>query len=132
MLRDSKTSSRSYWRPWVVEMRLRPRVWRMCLGLAGDGLGTDVTAVAVCVNGSDGLLIELGEEDVGDGVMDGVGCVFEEVRQADVEAAFAESDGSVEGGEASETDIKRRDGSAGPEIAVLLFEDRDKGRLHDV
>jgi hypothetical protein len=44
------------------------------LGLFRDGLGGDVTAVAVGVVSGDGLLIELGEEDVGDGVMDGVGC----------------------------------------------------------
>jgi hypothetical protein len=49
------------------------------LGLAGDGLGGDVAAVAVSVSGGDGLLVELGEEDVGDGVMDRVGCGFEEV-----------------------------------------------------
>jgi len=49
------------------------------LGLAGDGFGGYVAAVAVGVRGGDGLLVELGEQDVGDGVMNGVGCGFEEV-----------------------------------------------------
>jgi hypothetical protein len=49
------------------------------LGLAGDGFGGDVAAVAVGVGGGDGLLVELGEEDVGDGVVDVVGCGLEEI-----------------------------------------------------
>jgi hypothetical protein len=86
-----------------------------------------VSAVAVGVNAGDGLLVELGEEDVGDGVMDGLGCVFEEVGEANVEAAFAETDGGVEGGEATEADVERGDGGAGTEFAVLVLEDGDEG-----
>jgi hypothetical protein len=96
------------------------------LGLAGDGFGADVAAVAVGVDGGDGLLVELGEEDVGDGVVDGLGSVFEEVGEADVEAAFAEADGGIEGREAAEADVELRDGRAGAEVAVLLFEDWDE------
>ncbi|MBB5315903.1 hypothetical protein [Tunturibacter empetritectus] len=97
------------------------------LGLAGDGLGGDVAAVAVGVGGGDGLLVELGEEDVGDGVVDGVGCGLEEVGEADVETAFAQADGGVEGGEAAEADVEWRDGGAGAELAVLLLEDGYEG-----
>ena len=43
-------------------------------GLFRDGLGGDVTAVAVGVNAGDGLFVELGEEDMGDRVMDVVWC----------------------------------------------------------
>ena len=50
------------------------------LGLFGDGFGGDVAAVAVGVSAGYRLLVELGEEDVGDGVMDGLGCGLEEVR----------------------------------------------------
>jgi hypothetical protein len=92
-------------------------------GLLGDGLGGDVAAVAVGVVAGDGFLVELGEEDVGDGVMDGVGSVFEEVGEANVEAAFAEADGGVEGGEAAEADVERGDGGSGAEVAVLVLED---------
>ena len=102
------------------------------LGLAGDGLGTDVAAVTVSVDGGYGLLVELGEEYMRNGVMDGVGCVFEEIRKADVETAFAETNGGVERGEAAETDIERRNGRAGAEVAVLLFKDGDKRGVHDV
>jgi hypothetical protein len=49
------------------------------LGLFGDGLGGDVAAITVGVRACDGFLVELGEEDVGDGVMDGLGGGLEEV-----------------------------------------------------
>jgi hypothetical protein len=65
-------------------------------GLFGDGFGGDVAAVAVGVAAGDGLFVKLGEEDVGDGVMDGLGCGLEDVGEADVEAAFAQADGGVE------------------------------------
>ena len=92
----------------------------------GDGFGGDVAAVAVGVGAGDGLFVELGEEDVGDGVMDGLGCGLEEIGEADVEAAFAEADGGVEGGEAAETDVEGWYGRAGAEVSVLLFKYRDE------
>jgi hypothetical protein len=64
---------------------------------------------------------------VGDGVVDGVGGGLEQVGETDVEAAFAEADGGVEGGEAAEADVERRNGGAGAEVAVLLLEDGDEG-----
>jgi hypothetical protein len=97
------------------------------LGLFGDGFGGDVTAVTVGVGAGDGLSVELGEEDVGDGMVNGFGCGLEEVGEADVEAAFAEADGGVEGGEAAEANVERGDGSAGTEFAVLVLEDGDEG-----
>jgi hypothetical protein len=76
------------------------------LGLFGDGFRGDVTAVAVGVSAGDGFLVELGEEDVGDGVVDVLGCGLEEVGEADVETAFAKTDGGVERGEAAEADVE--------------------------
>jgi hypothetical protein len=95
------------------------------LGLAGDGLGRDVASVTVGVGGGDGLLVELGEEYVGDGVVNGVGGGLEQVGETDVEAAFAEPNGGVEGGEAAEADVEGRNGCARAEVAVLIFEDGD-------
>jgi hypothetical protein len=97
------------------------------LGLFGDGFGGDVAAVAVGVDAGNGLLVELGEEDVGDGVMDGFGCGLEEVGEANVQTAFAEADGGVEGGEAAEANVKRGNGGAGAEFAVFVLEDGDEG-----
>jgi len=42
-----------------------------------------------------------------------------------VQAAFAQANGGVEGGEAAEADVEWRDRGAGAELAVLLFEDGD-------
>jgi hypothetical protein len=97
------------------------------LGLFGDGLGGDVAAVAIGVVAGDRFLVELGEEDVGDGVMDGFGGDFEEVGEADMKAAFAKADGGVEGGEAAEANVERGNGGAGAKFAVLVFEDGDEG-----
>jgi hypothetical protein len=66
------------------------------LGLAGDGLGGDVAAVAVGVGWGDGFLIELGEQDVGDGAVDGLRSVLEKVGEANVETAFPKSNSGVE------------------------------------
>ncbi|MBB5345783.1 hypothetical protein [Tunturibacter empetritectus] len=44
-----------------------------------------------------------------------------------METAFAQADGGVEGGEAAEADVERRDGGAGAEFAVLLLEDGYEG-----
>src|SRR6266436_5023393 len=49
-----------------------------------------------------------------------------EVVEADVQAALAEPDGGVEGGEAAKADVERWDGSPGTEIAVLLFKYGDE------
>jgi hypothetical protein len=97
------------------------------LGLFGDGLGGDVAAVAVGVEAGDGLLVKFGQEDVGDGVMDGVGRGLEKIGEADVEAAFAEADGGVERGEAAEADVELGNRGAGAEFAVLMLEDSDEG-----
>ncbi len=97
------------------------------LGLAGDGLGGGEAAVAVGLRGSDGLLVELGEEDVGDGVVNALGRGLQQVGEADVQVAFAEADGGVERGEAAEADVERGDGSARAELAVLLLEDGYEG-----
>jgi hypothetical protein len=86
-----------------------------------------VAAVAVGVDAGDGFFVELGEKDVGDGVMDGLWRGLEEVGEANVEAAFAEADGGVEGGEATEADVECGDGSAGAEFAVFVLEDGDEG-----
>ncbi len=96
------------------------------LGLFGDGFGGDVAAIAVGVGTDDGLFVELGEKDVGDGVVHRFGCVLEDVGEADVKAAFAEADGGVERGETAEADVEHRDGGARAEFAVLVFEDGDE------
>ncbi|GGA56498.1 hypothetical protein GCM10011507_04770 [Edaphobacter acidisoli] len=75
------------------------------------------------MNGSDGFLVELGQKDVGDGAVNGFWRMFEDVREADVKAAFAQTDGGVERGEAPEADVEEWKGCAWAKFAVLLLED---------
>ena len=100
------------------------------LGLSGDGLGPDVTAVAVGVHCGDGLFVELGEQNVCDSLVDGFGRVLEQVGEADVETAFAEANSGIERGEPAKANIERWDGRARTKVAVLLLEDEDEGGVH--
>jgi len=49
------------------------------LGLFGDGFRGDVASIAVGVESGDRFSVELGQQDVGDSVMDVVRCSFENV-----------------------------------------------------
>lgn len=60
--------------------------------------------------------------------MDGLGCVFEQIGETDVQAAFAEADGGVERREAAKADVEWWNGSARAEVAVLLMEDGEEIR----
>ena len=82
-----------------------------------------MAAISVRVQARNRLFVELREEDVGDRVMHGLGSRLQEIGETNVEAAFAKTNGGVEGGETAETDIECGDGSAGAEFAVLVFED---------
>jgi hypothetical protein len=78
------------------------------------------------VGGGDGFLVELGEKNMGDGVVDGFWCGLQKVGEANVQAAFAEPDCRVEGGEAAEANVERRDRGAWAKVSVLLLEDGDE------
>ena len=96
------------------------------LGLARDRGAGGKPLIAHVVRGVDGLLIELGDEDVSDGVDDGFGRAFKEVREADVQMAFAEANGGVERGESAKTDRDRGHGRARAEGPVFLLKDLDE------
>ena len=99
-------------------------------GLPGDRLGGDVAAVAIGVRGRDGLLVELGEQDVRDGVVDGLWRVLEKVGEADVQAAFTQPDSGVQRSKPAEANIEGRDRRTWTEAAVLLLKDGDKRGVH--
>ncbi len=101
------------------------------LGLAGDGLGGDVAAVAVGVLGRDGLLVKLRQKNVRDGVVDALRSVLQQVREPDVQAALAQADRCIERGEAAEADVERWNGGARAKLAVLGLEDGDEGLWGD-
>ena len=92
-------------------------------GLPRDGFRGDMAAIAVGVDWSYRLLVELGLEDVRDGAVDALGSGFQKIGEADVELAFAQANGCVERGKAAETDIERRNWSARAKVSILLFKD---------
>lgn len=91
-----------------------------------------MAAVAVRVVRSDGLPVELGEQNVRDGAMNGLRRVLQDVGEADVQTAFAQADRGVQRRKAAEPNVQRRDRSARAEFAVLLFKERsERGGLRE-
>ena len=90
-----------------------------------------MAAVPVGMAGGDGLLIELGQQNVRNSVVNGLGRGFEQVGEADEEAAFAKPDGGVERGKAAEANINWGDGGARTKIAILVLKDGNQGRRRD-
>lgn len=86
-------------------------------GAGGEPLEADV------VRGIDWLLVELGEEDVCDGVNDALGSAFDEIGKAYEDFAFAQTNGGVERCETAEADRDGRDGRARAKCAVFVFKD---------
>ncbi len=80
-----------------------------------------------CVNG---LAIELGEKDVGDGAEHAFRGSLEDVGQVGLDAPIAQADGGVESGEAVEANVKSGYGRAGTQHAVFLFKPTDNFRVH--
>src|SRR5271170_6490583 len=93
------------------------------LGLFGDGFRGYVAAVVVGVDAGDWFLVELSEQDVGDGVMNGFGRMLKNVGEAHVKPALAQPDRRVERREAAETNVECWDGRARTKLAVLVLED---------
>ena len=97
------------------------------LGLLGDDFGLRVAAVPIVVVPLDGLAVELGQQDVSDGFVDGFRGVLKQVGEAHVELAFAEADGRIQRGETPEADVERRHRGARTEVAVRHFKNGDQG-----
>ena len=91
------------------------------LGLSRDGRRRREAFVAGVVGGVDVFLVQLGEEDVSDGVDDGFGRAFKQVGEADEDLAFTQADGGIERSEPAEPDRDGRHGSARTECAVFLL-----------
>lgn|SRR5579862_4996546 len=100
------------------------------LGLAGNGRAGGETLEAQVLRGIDGLAVELGEEDVGDGAQHALRRAFEQVRETDKDAAFAQADGGVQRGESAETDEDGRHGRPRTEGAILLLKNCGKIEGH--
>src|SRR5215813_7226233 len=65
-----------------------------------------------------------------DSVVDGIRRMLEEVGEADVQSALAETNGGVQRGEAAEADVEGRDGRPRPQAAILFLKDGDERGEH--
>jgi len=61
-----------------------------------------------------------------DGVVNGLRRGLEQVGEPDVQTAFPQADGGVEGSEVAEADVEVRDGRAWSQLAVFELEDVDE------
>ena len=91
--------------------------------LAAYRIGLRVAAVAIVVECLNRLLVELGEKDVRDGLQNGGGSTFKQVRETYMEAAFAQTDRGIQGNKSTEFDLKRGHGRTRPKIAIRNLKD---------
>lgn len=89
-----------------------------------------MAAIAVCVGWGDGLAVQLSQQDVGDGVMHGLGSVLEQVGETDVETSLAQTNGCIQRSKTAEADFEWGNGGTWPESAVLLLKDGHKLGRH--
>src|SRR6478672_9162298 len=100
------------------------------LRLLCHGVATGIFPVSSGVGSINGLAMELGNEDVQNGIEHGLGRAFQEIREADENASLAQADGAIDVGEAIETDFKFRQGRARTQIAICLLKNLGEGGGH--
>ena len=100
------------------------------LRLLRHGVTAGVFAVTRSVGSVNGLAMELGDEDVQDGIKHWLGRAFKKIREADENASLAQADGAVDVGEAIETDFKFRQRSARTQIAICLLKNLGESGGH--
>jgi predicted dinucleotide-utilizing enzyme len=100
------------------------------LRLLRHGMTAGVFAVSGSMGSVDGLAMELGNEDVQDGIKHRFWRAFKKIREADKDASLAQADGAIDVGEAVEADLKFRQRSAWTQIAIGLLKNLVKGGRH--
>ena len=100
------------------------------LSLPGYGGAGAKAPVAQVVGRVDWFLVELGEQDVRDGVQDTLRSAFEQIGEAGQNLPFAQTDTSIQRSEAPEAYVHLRHGRTRPQCPVLLLKDIDKVGAH--
>ncbi len=97
------------------------------LGLLCHGLRTGPAAVAGGVRWLNRLAVELGNEDVGNGLYGSFGRTFQQVAQADVDNILPDANRVVEVSVGIEPDREHRHRRARTELAVGAVKDGEEG-----
>lgn len=100
------------------------------LGFLRHGMAAGIFAVARGVDCINGLAMELGDEDMQDGIEYRFGRAFKKVREADKDASLPQTDGAVDVGEAIEAHFKFRHRGARAQIAVGLLKNLGESGGH--
>ncbi len=77
-----------------------------------------------------GLAVQLGQQDMGDGANYGLGSTLKQVGKADEDLAFAKTDGGVERSETAQTDMDGRHGRPRAKDPVLFLKNGSKIDVH--
>ena len=89
----------------------------------GEIVARDVASVAGAVGAIDRLAVELGQKDVRDGVENGLGRAFKQIRKADVKLSLAKPNRIVNGDEWIEADVHGGRRRAGAKFGIGGVED---------
>lgn len=100
------------------------------LGFLRHGVTTGIFAVARGVDSVNRLAMELGDEDMQDGIKDRLGRAFKKIREADKDASLAQADSAIDVGEAIEADLKLRQRRARAQVAVGLLKNLGESGGH--
>src|SRR5579864_2949405 len=100
------------------------------VGLADDFMARDVFAVTRGLPPIDRAAVHLGQQNVRDSLQNCVGSSFQQVGEADQQAAVAQPDGVVDVGKGEELNLEFGQGSAWTELGVGLLEDFEDAGAH--
>jgi hypothetical protein len=100
------------------------------LRLLRHGMTAGVLAITRGVGSVNGLAMQLGNEDMEDGIQHWLGRAFQQIREADEDPSLAQANSAIDVGKAIETDLKFRHGRARAQIAICLLKNLGKVGSH--
>src|SRR5271168_125545 len=107
--------------PLRAGVALGPASTANLLRAACDGFAVLESFIAMIVRAVDGLLVNLGDEDMCNCAQHALRSAFEQIGKTYVQLTFTQTDGGIEGNESPEADVKGRHGCTRTQCPVLLL-----------
>jgi hypothetical protein len=89
-------------------------------------LGLRVAAIAIGMDWRNRFAVQLGQQDMRNGVMDRLRGVHQQVGETDNQLPIAQANCCIQAGKATELNLQQRHGSSRAKLTVLLREDREE------